>query len=105
MARNEAPAATIGGVNGKKGFDRAEIVPPTRRRLRFSKTVRPASLLRKSIQDLSLRTSASAGCTATFNLRATLEILQIIMNSIAYDEILGMRPNGLQSISSSPPKN
>jgi hypothetical protein len=69
MVRDEAPAATIGGFNGRE-CDRTEI-GSAGQPAQFQETVRPASLLRKSILDINQRASSAAGCNATFKLRAT----------------------------------
>jgi hypothetical protein len=46
--------------------------------------VRPASLLRKSISDEGQRTSATAGCTATYKLHATPRILNSLDFTMDY---------------------
>src|SRR5712671_5622573 len=52
MVRDEAPAATIGGFNGKRNVTARKSVR-LMRRVQFPEgAVRPASLLRKSILDL-----------------------------------------------------
>jgi hypothetical protein len=50
--------------------DRAEIDSAENAGSISSRAVRPASLLRKSILDVGQRASATAGCNATFKLRA-----------------------------------
>ena len=62
--------AALAYVRANK-LDRVEIDSAPTAVSIFQAAVRPASLLRKSISDISQRASATAGCTATFKLRAT----------------------------------
>jgi hypothetical protein len=57
MVCDEAPAATVGGFN-ELGYDRLEFGPADLCRTPIPWTVRPASLLRKSILDVDQRASA-----------------------------------------------
>jgi hypothetical protein len=83
MVRDEAPAATIGGVNGKRNVTAGEIGSAWKRRVQILEAVRPASLLRKSILDKSQRSSTAAGRTATFKLCAIRSAIKYRSNSIA----------------------
>jgi hypothetical protein len=69
MLRDEAPAATIGGVNEKTECDRVEIGSASNAWFDFGSG--PASLVAAEIHSgHSQRASATAGCTATFKLHA-----------------------------------
>jgi hypothetical protein len=56
-------------------------------------TARPASLLRKSILDIGQQTSAAAGCTATYKLRASRVMIKTIYISITLEEKWMLAPD------------
>src|SRR4051794_24999714 len=76
MVGDEAPAATLGGSTGLTAVSKIE---------RFSRTVRSASLLRKSILDIAGGIRA-AWRTATFKLCASALAPITDVGSMAYAE-------------------
>jgi hypothetical protein len=76
--RDEAPAATTGGFNGKE-CDRTGIAPAGI--AGFNPRSGPISLVAAEIHlGLGQRASATAGCTATFKLRARTSHENLLLN-------------------------
>jgi hypothetical protein len=83
MARDEAPAATFGGINGKRNVTARKIgIGPDDAGFDSQGAARPASLLRNSIVDGGQQSSVAAGRSAAFKLRATPPTKKSILKSI-----------------------
>jgi hypothetical protein len=88
MAGDDAPAATIGGYNGK-GKVTAQKSIQRQAPARFSKVRGPTSLVAAEIHlGHSQRASAMAGCAAIFKLRAMHPCRTYRDNSNSYGGML-----------------
>jgi hypothetical protein len=105
MVLDEAPAATTGGFNGKGNVDRAEIGSAWQRRLEFPRSG-PASLVAAEIH-LGCKPAASvtAGCTATFKLRAIRVSQKTLCEFRDLSWFLGTLAQGPTANSGRQPKN
>jgi hypothetical protein len=83
MVCDEAPAATIGGFNEKGDATTLKLARHAARRVQISKAG-PISLVAAEIHlGQNQRASATAGCTATYKLRAIRTSINIIDISMA----------------------